>query len=263
MSVLPTSAAYLSDVVQKDADPDAADRESFHRFFDCWLVEQNQHLQELNSVSTEYGSDVGSSTTNGEKLAQLLQPLVERVVQHYEHYYRAKSRWVKLDVLAMLSPSWRSSIEDAFLWIGGWRPSMSFHLLYSKSGLQLEAKLHDVIRGLPTGDLADLSPSQLTQVNELQRISLRDEEALTDNMAKVQETVADSPTVELSHVITELMSQNPSLEEDILSPIQAVHFLIAAAELHLRLHDWGERRDASSRRLHHGNGTDAGTGTGP
>lgn len=29
----------------------------------------------------------------------------------------------------------------------------------------------------------------------------------------------------------------------ILSPNQALHFLIAAAELHLRLHDWGKQRD--------------------
>ncbi|KAJ4715192.1 transcription factor TGA6-like [Melia azedarach] len=278
-----------------DDDPDAAVRESFHKFFESWLVEQNQHLQELTSVSKQYENDVGSSTTNGEEQAQVLHPLVERVVQHYEHYYRAKSRWVKLDVLAMLSPTWRSSLEDAFLWIGGWRPSMSFHLLYSKSGLQLEAKLHDVIRGLTTGDLADLSPTQLTRVDELHRVTLREEKELTEKMAKAQETVVDTPTVELSHVITALMSQNPTqgegnvsgimenevqstieskeekLEEifhkaddlrlrtlkaivDILSPIQAVHFLIAAAELHLRLHDWGKMRDAR-RYQHHGTGT--------
>jgi len=37
---------------------------------------------------------------------------------------------------------------------------------------------------------------------------------------------------------------------DILTPIQAVHFLIAAAELHLRLHDWGKKGDWA-RRVHH------------
>ncbi|CAN1301302.1 Protein DOG1-like 1 [Linum perenne] len=30
---------------------------------------------------------------------------------------------------------------------------------------------------------------------------------------------------------------------EILTPIQAVHFLIAIAELHLRFHDWGKQRD--------------------
>ena len=29
---------------------------------------------------------------------------------------------------------------------------------------------------------------------------------------------------------------------DIVTPMQAVHFLIPAAESHLRFHDWGRRR---------------------
>lgn len=33
---------------------------------------------------------------------------------------------------------------------------------------------------------------------------------------------------------------------DILDPIQAVYFLIAAAELHLRVHDWGVKKDDGS-----------------
>lgn len=30
---------------------------------------------------------------------------------------------------------------------------------------------------------------------------------------------------------------------EILTPMQSVHFLIAAAELHLRVHEWGKKRD--------------------
>lgn len=136
-----------------------------------------------------------------------------------------------------------------------------------------------------TGDLADLSPSQLVRIDELQRNTIRDEKELTEKLAKQQETVADTSMVELSHVVTELLSQDESgrspggieeervnstlapkengLEEilekadnlrlrtlksviDILTPTQAVHFLIAAAELHLRLHEWGKRRDAKN-----------------
>ncbi|OVA07935.1 Transcription factor TGA like domain [Macleaya cordata] len=183
----------------------------------------------------------------------------------------------------MLSPSWRSSLEEAFLWIGGWRPSMAFHLLYSKSGLQLEARLDDIIHGLSTGDLADLSASQLVSVDELQRRTIKEEKEITEKMAEHQETVADSSMVELSNVVSELMrngadlTQNGEVVErvestlapkedglerimeraddlrlrtlkgviDILTPIQAVDFLIAAAELHLRLHDWGKQRDAN------------------
>lgn len=38
---------------------------------------------------------------------------------------------------------------------------------------------------------------------------------------------------------------------EILTPIQAVHFLITAAELHLRLHDWGKKKDAGKYRGRH------------
>ncbi|CAN0891102.1 Protein DOG1-like 4 [Linum grandiflorum] len=104
-------------------------------------------------------------------------------------------------------------------------------------------------------------------------------------MAKVQESVADSNMVDLSHMMSEMIREEdmgPSaddrmndrvdsalaikekkLEEilrvaddlrletlraivDVLTPIQAVHFLIAVAELHLRLRDWGKRRDAAT-----------------
>ncbi|KAL5755432.1 hypothetical protein ACOSP7_023652 [Xanthoceras sorbifolium] len=156
---------------------------------------------------------------------------------------------------------------------------MAFHLVYSRSGLQLEARLSELISGLSTSDLGNLSTNQLILVDELQRITLREEKEITRKMAKLQETVADSSIVELSHLETELIrsggrqeeeaeqveltlvSKEKALEEmlekaddvrlrtlkeiiGMLKPLQAVHFLIAAAELHLRLHDWGKERDA-------------------
>ncbi|XP_062149320.1 protein DOG1-like 3 [Alnus glutinosa] len=241
--------------------------QSFSRFFEHWLVEQNKYLQNLISVSTK-----------PEK--HNLRPLLNGVIRHYEQYYEAKSRCAKQDVLGMLTPSWTSTLEDAFMWIGGWRPTMAFHLLYSKSGLQLEAQLANLIAGLSTCDLADLSPSQLTQLDQLQRRTIREERGITEKMAKHQETVADHSMVELSHMVTEctggtvdgldnrvelaLASKEEVLEEilhkaddlrlrtlkailDVFTPIQAVHFLIAAAELHLRVHDWGMNKDATQR----------------
>ncbi|KAF8018653.1 hypothetical protein BT93_H3524 [Corymbia citriodora subsp. variegata] len=260
----------------------APERESFHKFFECWLVEQNQHLHDLVSASSP-ARDADD---------QALRPLIDRVILHYEHYYKAKSRSAKQNVLAMFSPTWRSSLEDAFLWIGGWRPSMAFHLLYSKSGLQLEAHLAELIRGLTTGDLADLSPSQLALIDDLQKSTIREEKAITEKFAKHQETVADASMVELSHAITEMtragggeaaVENAPAMEEEvesalaakeegleeilhmaddlrlrtlkevlnILSPIQAVHFLIAAAELHLRIHEWGKKKDEAQAQIHH------------
>ena len=247
--------------------------QSFPTFVEHWLVQQNKYLEKLISVSKHHMS----TQTN-------LGPLINGVIEHYEQYYEAKSSCVKQDVLGMLTPSWTSTLEDAFMWIGGWRPTVAIHLFYSKSGLQLDGQLTNLIRGLGTCDLSDLSPTQLTRVDELQRRTIREERDITEKMAKIQETVADQSMVELSHIVTELISSGgggggdgDELEErvklalaskvevleeifhkaddlrmrtlkailDVFTPLQAVHFLIAAAELQLRVHDWGMKKDAS------------------
>ncbi|MCD7456175.1 hypothetical protein HAX54_030790 [Datura stramonium] len=248
--------------------------ESFHKVFESWLIKQNQDLDQLVDASKDNNN-------------RMLSPLIQRVMKHYEEYYREKSRYAKADVLGMLHPSWRSNLEDAFLWIGGWRPSMAFHLLYSKSGIQLEANLHELIRGISTGDLGNISDNQLGKIDELQSKTIREERKLSENLAKVQESLADTSMVEVSHVVSELMREQKGqlveAEEEeekiksnigkkeegllnvlqkaddlrlrtlgeilrILTPIQAVHFLIAAAELHLRIHEWGKKKDDAHAR---------------
>ncbi|CAI9763384.1 unnamed protein product [Fraxinus pennsylvanica] len=285
MSLLPNSVAYMAQVLRHEAE----ERETFHKFFECWLAEQSQHLEQLVSASKER-DQLENDRTKEEFDGRVLRPIFHRVVQHYEHYYEAKARWAKHDVLTMFNPSWTSTLEDAFLWIGGWRPSMAFHLLYSKSGQQFEAQISELIRGLSTSDLGDLSPSQLRQVDELQRKTIREEKEISEKQAKLQETIADSSMVELSTVASELTRGEASLERgeiddgrveatlapkeeglvevleradeqrmktlretlNILTPLQGVHFLIAAAELHLRVHEWGKKRDAR----HHQAGRD-------
>ncbi|PON79897.1 TGA transcription factor [Trema orientale] len=268
MSLGPSSATYLASAIRNHSP----EHESFQKFYECWLTEQNNHLHDLTSAA--------NSTPDEPTLCSL----IDRVVNHYEDYYKAKAMWSKHDVLAMLTPSWRSSLEEAFLWIGGWRPSMAFHLLYSKSGLQLEAaagSLGGWLKGMTMArDLASLSPGQLSRLDVSQMKTIKEEKDITEKMAKKQEKLAGPDMVELSHVVTELMMsqdepdqtepnrvesvlapKEKGLEEvlqraddlrlrtlkgviEVLTPDQAVHFLIAAAELHLRLHEWGRKRDA-------------------
>lgn len=262
--------------------------ESFHTFFERWRSEQHQHLHHL-VLASEHNQSSNKNNSNAEDEDDpVLGALVERVLKHYETYYEVKSRWAEQNVLATLSPPWTSLLEDAFLWIGGWRPSMAFHLLYAKSGLQLEAQLAELMQGLSTGNLADLSQLQLAQVDQLQMRTIEQEQHITHKMAKLQQTMADPQMVELSHEATEMMRNNSHEEVDhhqdrvestlaskekdlevmlqradelrlktikamtrILTSIQAAHFLIAAAELHLRIHDWGKKKDASGQRADH------------
>lgn len=248
--------------------------ESFNTFFQNWISEQNTYLQQLVTAANNH-KQIHNQTENGKQLVQLIQ----KVVQHYEQYYQEKSVWETRDAISMLTPAWRSSLEDAFLWIGGWRPTLAIHLLYSKSGLQLEAKLGDLIRGISTGDLGDLAPNQMERIDELHKKTVHEERVLTEKLAKLQESVADRSMVELSNAVSEMMRsgesdceveseekvrrelelKNEDVEElmhmadelrmetlkaliEVLTPIQAVYFLIAAAELHLRLHEWGKKR---------------------
>ncbi|KAL8042405.1 hypothetical protein ABFX02_09G048300 [Erythranthe guttata] len=220
---------------------------SFHMFFDSWMVEQNHHLQELVSAASASASE-----------ASVLIPLV---VQHYEHYYKTKSMWAKKDILSMFRPSWRSSLEKAYMWVGGWRPTMAFHLLYSKCGLHNK-------------DTGELSHGQMERVDKLHKTTLWKEKMITEKLAKLQETMADSSMVELTdhsrHVhhqglvdgalapkekgLIGILQMADDLRLNtlkdlilILTPIQGVYFLIAAAELHLRMHDWGKKRDEASQ----------------
>ncbi|KAK6131091.1 hypothetical protein DH2020_035167 [Rehmannia glutinosa] len=244
-------------------------RDNFQEFFISWKDEQNHYLHDLITASR--------ASTPVALTDPSLCGLVDRAVAHYEEYYKTKTKWAKKDVLLLLSPPWNTPLEDAFLWVGGWRPTTAFHLLYSKSGLQFEANLSDLVKGVKTGDLGDLSSDQLGLIDQLQRITIQEERKITEKVAKHQERVADMEMVELSHDLSESTRIEGESDEagrvdsilkpkeegfqmilqsaddlrmrtikavvNILSPIQAVHFLIAAAELQLRLHDWGKEKE--------------------
>lgn len=269
MPLCPNSKAFMAQPIMHTNNPQ---RETFHRFFERWISEQNSYLEELVTAARNHNTNEHDDA--------VLVPLLERVVRHYEQYYQAKSKWEEQDAISMLTPTWRSKLEDAFLWIGGWRPTLAIHLVYSKSGIQFEAKIGDLIRGLTTGDLGDLGHDQIARIDELQKKIIHEERVLTEKMAKQQETVADKSMIELSNAVSEMIrnenggvgneekiestldSKKDGLEEllhmadelrletlkaviEILTPIQTVYFLIAAAELHLRLHDWGQKRDVN------------------
>ncbi|KAJ6803914.1 putative transcription factor TGA6 [Iris pallida] len=255
--------------------------ESFAEFFERWLSQQERDLQDLlQAAAAATPTSPEEEEVEGEDEARL-GPLLSRVVSHYESYYRDKSASARRDVLPMFSPHWTSSTENLFLWVGGWRPSMAFHLLYSKSGLQLESSVSGLLRGLRCGgggggDLSGLSHHQLRSVDQLQRRTILLEKEISEQEAKVQETLADAQMVELAAraarpaaadeaaaVEREMRGKREGMEKvleradrlrldtlkalvGLLRPMQAAHFMIAAAELHLTVHDFGKRKDAAA-----------------
>jgi hypothetical protein len=153
--------------------------ETFAKFFECWILQQSRDLDALRAAAAAgHEDDAG------------LRRLVDRVLGHYEHYYRAKSAAASDDVLPMFAPSWISATETLYLWCGGWRPTAALQLLYSKSGAQLEAQLPAFLDGggLHDGDLGGLSADQLQAADQLQRRTIRSEREIDEAAASAQVT---------------------------------------------------------------------------
>ncbi|KAI3826791.1 hypothetical protein L1987_00847 [Smallanthus sonchifolius] len=261
-------------MTEPEPEPKDTPRQIVNRLFDCWMGELNTNLEQLVSAAKNHHHDDNTDDSS-------LRLLINQSVGHYEDYYKMKSDAADEDIISLFPPSWLTSLEHAFLWMAGWRPTTVIHLLYSKSGIQLEASLTDLIPSFTAGDLGDLSVNQINLVNELQKKTIRQERKISEKMATLQESVADTSMVKLSNAISEMIREEDEdgvndsdgrvelalekktdgLEEvirmadglrmetlkaviAILTPIQAVYFLIAAAELRLRVHDWGLKRDA-------------------
>ncbi|CAO2180998.1 unnamed protein product [Urochloa humidicola] len=241
--------------------PPSRSAESFSKFFESWIAEQSRDLAALRGAAS---ADPAAPDAD-------LRRLVDRVLAHYEHYYRTKAAAADDDVLRMFSPSWTSTTENLFLWCGGWRPTAALHLLFTKSGMQLEHQLPTFLNGGSLDpDLGDLSAEQLHDADQLQRRTVKREREIDDAAASAQEALATASMVELAaggggEIGGDAMEREMETKADgmkrvlemadglrletmrgvvaLLRPMQAVHFLLAAAELHLAVHEFGRRKD--------------------
>ncbi|GFZ05094.1 hypothetical protein Acr_17g0006660 [Actinidia rufa] len=68
----------------------------------------------------------------------------------------------------------------------GWRPTTAFHLVYTESSILFELQIGDILRGLRSGDLGDLSPAQFRRVSELQCDTVHQENDITDELSNWQ-----------------------------------------------------------------------------
>ncbi|KAL0353839.1 UNVERIFIED_CONTAM: hypothetical protein Sangu_0965200 [Sesamum angustifolium] len=149
----------------------------FQRFYNTWFEQLRQLVQQL--------SEAPIPPTTEEHHHQLRQ-LVQKAMSHYAEYYRAKSAAAKHDVLAFVSAPWTTSLERSLHWIGGWRPTTAFHLVYTESSILFESHVVDILRGFHTGDLGDLSPGQFRRVSELQIETVQQENDITDELSDWQ-----------------------------------------------------------------------------
>jgi transcription factor TGA len=101
-----------------------------------------------------------------------LRMLVETGLANYDHLFRIKSAAACADVFCVMSGLCRSPAERFFLWIGGFRPSEVLNLLHPQ--------------------LQPLTDQQLMAVYKLQQSSAQAEDALSQGMEKLQQTLSAS-----------------------------------------------------------------------
>ncbi|PWA73082.1 transcription factor [Artemisia annua] len=222
----------------------------FETFFNGWLVRQEEYSQELRSAlqtrETVADNDV-------------LRELITRVLAHYQQYYEQKSRIANYDVSLVFSPPWFSAFERSFFWIAGFKPGLAFRIVSSS--------------------VDDMDTDQVERMERLTVETKAEERELENEMARIQESVAAPPIVEVVRRMeygrnvdgmyndmaraTEglrgemevvlanadmLRSRTAERVVEILSPVQNVKFLAAVAELQLKIRMWGWQIDGDRRR---------------
>ncbi|XP_065874543.1 transcription factor TGA1 isoform X2 [Euphorbia lathyris] len=131
---------------------------TFELEYGHWVEEQNRNIIELRSALNSHRSDVE------------LRILVENGIGHYSELFRMKATAAKDDVFYVMCGMWRTSAERFFLWIGGFRPSELLKVL----GPQLEP----------------LTEQQVLNVCNLRQSCQQAEDALSQGMEKLQQTLA-------------------------------------------------------------------------
>ncbi|XP_042405179.1 transcription factor TGA4-like isoform X1 [Zingiber officinale] len=135
---------------------------AFEMEYGHWVEEQNRQTCELRAALQANMSDLE------------LHMLVESGMRHYDNLFQIKSKAANSDVFYLMSGMWRTSTERFFLWIGGFRPSELLKALYPQ--------------------LDPLSEQQMTAVCSLRLSSQQAEDALSQGLEKLQQTLSETLT---------------------------------------------------------------------
>ncbi|KAF9625546.1 hypothetical protein IFM89_024319, partial [Coptis chinensis] len=132
----------------------------FDMVYARWLDEHQRQISDLRSA---VNSQVGDNE---------LRLLVDGVMAHYDDLFRSKGIGAKCDIFHMLSGMWKTPAERFFMWLGGFRSSELLKIL----GNHFEP----------------LTDQQLLGICNLQQSSQQAEDALSQGMEVLQQSLADS-----------------------------------------------------------------------
>ncbi|PIN07558.1 hypothetical protein CDL12_19877 [Handroanthus impetiginosus] len=127
-----------------------------------WIEEQERQISELRNALQSHIGDTDLSL------------LVDNILRHYCKLFQMKRDAARADAFYLVSGMWRTSVEQFFLWIGGFRPSELINVVMPQ--------------------LEPLSEQQIAKVGNLKHCCIQAEDALTQGMDKLQQTLAQSVT---------------------------------------------------------------------
>ncbi|XP_020405655.1 uncharacterized isoform X3 [Zea mays] len=125
-----------------------------------WLEEHNKHVNELRLAVNAHAGDND------------LRGIVGSVMAHYDEFFRLKGVAARSDVFHVLSGMWKTPAERCFMWLGGFRSSEVLKLL--------------------AGHLEPLTDQQLVGISNLQQSSQQAEDALSQGMEALQQSLAET-----------------------------------------------------------------------
>ncbi|KAJ1394136.1 hypothetical protein SESBI_34439 [Sesbania bispinosa] len=133
---------------------------AFEMEYGLWVDEQNRQISEVRNALNAHIGDIE------------LRILVDGMMNHYIKIFRLKSAAAKADVFYVMSGMWKTTAERFFLWIGGFRPSELLKVL----GPMIEP----------------LTEKQRLDIENLGQSCQQAEDALSQGMDKLRQTLADS-----------------------------------------------------------------------
>ncbi|XP_074320569.1 transcription factor TGA2.3-like [Silene latifolia] len=133
---------------------------AFDAEYSRWLEDQNKLVNELRAAINSHAGDTE------------LRTVVDNVAAHFNDIFRLKGVAAKADVFHILSGMWKTPAERCFMWIGGFRSSELLKLLVNQ--------------------LEPLTEQQLVGIYNLQQSAQQAEEALSQGMEALQQSLAET-----------------------------------------------------------------------
>lgn len=128
-----------------------------------WVEEQSRQTRELRAALQQQHPDTPEPR---------LRALAEAGLAHYDRMFLAKAAAARRDVFFVMSGAWRPAAERFFLWIAGFRPSDLLNVLAPQLG--------------------PLAEEQRAKVARLRQTARQAEDALSQGLDKLQQSLADS-----------------------------------------------------------------------